>query len=154
MNKEIIQDTESRLNVLITIVLFFPVILQALFSSSGSDLIKINELILKWGLLIFLAIVNYLVFQWNKKKSSERILEYFNYVIYANLICYAFLILILAFVANGYVSLITIVLYTVSLCGIMSLPVIGILVLLSNNILEILDGGRSIIKFFREKIRK
>lgn len=124
-----IEETEKRLQFTIVIGLFFPVILEALFNMNGSDQKEVSEIVLKAGLMIFILIVNYLLFEWRKHSLTPRQLDYLNWVFFSTIACYALVVLFFGFVANGDITSInwlTWIYYPSILVGAMYIPVVSI----------------------------
>ncbi len=124
-----IEETEKRLQFTIVIGLFFPVILEALFGMSGHDQKEVSEIVLKAGLMIFILIMNYLLFEWRKHALTSRQLDYLNWVFFSTIACYALVVLFFGFIANGNITSInwlTWVYYPSILVGAMYIPVVSI----------------------------
>lgn len=59
-------DVEKRLQFVITLVLFFPIILTAMYSYADSKQNSMSVSALTWGTFIFLYLVSYLVIEVRK----------------------------------------------------------------------------------------
>lgn len=128
-----IEETEKRLQFIIVIGLFFPVILEALFNLNQSDPKEVAETTLKAGLMISILIGNYLLFEWRKHHLSSRQLDYLNWVFFVTIACYALVILFFGFVANGNVeshNWLTWIYYPSILVGAMYIPIVSIAIML------------------------
>ncbi len=124
-----IEETEKRLHFTIVIGLFFPVTLEALFSINGHEQEETSEIVLKAGLMIFILILNYLLFEWRKHSLPPRQLDYLNWVFFSTIACYALVVLFFGFIANGNVTTInwlTWIYYPSILVGAMYIPVVSI----------------------------
>ncbi len=111
---------ESRLQFLIGLSLFFPIIMQAVFDKETSGA---NNIILKWGLTITVLIASYLYIEYVDPAFSERMEKVLNGIIGVNILMFIPVILILAFNPVNVAGLFRMGL-TVGFWGIMMLPVI------------------------------
>lgn len=134
-HKEKIEGVEKKLHFTVMLGLFFPVLLEALFSFSGSSTVQASETILKSGIIIFFLITNYLLFEWQKTILSRRQLDYLDWVFISTIICFVFVVLFLGFVANKNITTLNWVSefsYPFALIGFMYIPLVSIIIMIIN----------------------
>ncbi len=134
MQKEkLIEDVDKKLQFTLVLALFFPVLLEALFDLSGANHTEASNIILKWSLVIFLLILNYLIFESKKAELSIKSLKYLGWVFVSNTLCYALVILSFG-ISTTYVAQtdnqILVFMYSFALYGIMTSPVIALFIML------------------------
>jgi len=130
-----IEGTEKRLQFMVMVGLFFPVLIEALFSFSGSTPQQVGEIVLKSGLIIFFVVLNYLLFEWQKSKLSSRQLDYLNWVFISTIICFVSIVLFFGLVANENIKEINWVagyIYPFMFAGFMYIPVVSLLIMFVN----------------------
>lgn len=140
-----ITRTEKHLQFAATLALFLPVLLEAFFNYSGQGIVETSGIVIKSGVVIFLFILNYLLFEWRKSKFSLRQSDYLCWVYVLTIICFAWVILFLGFVVNGDITLPSALeefAYGFSVFGLMAFPGIGIVITLFGRWSESFRGVR------------
>lgn len=94
------EKLKSRFQFLVTIALFFPILLESLFKQGGSSESSINKIMLYWGLEVAILIVSYILLECTKRWSSERIFKLINISLFANLGSFAVVLFIFAAMQN------------------------------------------------------
>ncbi len=114
------EKLKSRLQVLLGLSLFFPVVMQALFDKETSG---VNHLILQWSTVIAVLIVNYLIIEYFTPKFSKKVEKILDRVIGINILLFVPVIMILATNPVNIAGLARVGL-TLSVWGIITLPII------------------------------
>ncbi len=89
-------EIEQRLQVIITVMMFFPVLVDALFGISGESREVFGTIIMKWGFLASFYLIFYLLFQHFKKNKIEGVLVKINTYCLAPLWLLVFLMVLLS----------------------------------------------------------
>ena len=128
------EKLKPRFQFLVTIALFFPVLLEPLFKQSGNSESSINKIMLYWGLEVAILIVSYILLECTKKWSSERIFKLVNISLFANLGSFAIVLFIFAAMQNTmYISYFYLYVFGTTFPAILVIPTI-IFILLATNI--------------------
>jgi len=89
------EKLQQRLQFVITIFLFFPVILDALYKQAN-NYSDFNKTILSWGLTISVLILDYILLEFVKKWNYKNTFKYIDYSLFVILGSFAFVFYILA----------------------------------------------------------
>ncbi|MFZ2072297.1 MAG: hypothetical protein WA101_00325 [Minisyncoccia bacterium] len=129
-------DTEKlkpRFQFLVTIALFFPILLEPLLKQGGSLESGINKIMLYWGLEVAILIVSYILLECTKRWSSERIFKLINISLFANLSSFAVVLFIFAAMQNTmYISYFYLYIFGTAFPAILVIPSIIFMVLAIN----------------------
>ena len=126
-----LKSLENKIQFCVVLSMFLPVLLEALFDISKSG--EGSGVIMKYGIIVFFLILNYLLFEWRKERLTLRQLDYINWVFVSMTLCFAVVILFFALLANDNLKSLTLVSYLsfpAALTGIMYLPLVSIGVIL------------------------
>jgi magnesium-transporting ATPase (P-type) len=107
---------------------------------SGSGTQEVSKSILASSITIFVFIVNYLLFEWQKHKLSERNLEILNATFIVSIICFATLILLLGlFASRNILNLDWLQSFTLlfALLGTLVFPLFGVIIMVFNYLIDI-----------------
>lgn len=132
MAEQLVKNIESKLQFAVALSLFFPVVLEALFTLADADSVEMSTNILRFCFAVFLLIINWLLFDWRKNKLPLSILSFFSWTGILVIICFATLFLFFGFVANGSVTNFDSLyrsLYIIALTGIIVLPFINLILI-------------------------
>lgn len=78
-NKEFIKEIENRLQLVITISIFFLAIISYFFKSRGADEVRVNEIVLSYGIILVFYLLNYILFEIFRLKIKEVFLKWINW---------------------------------------------------------------------------
>jgi hypothetical protein len=92
-----VKELESRFQFLITLALFFPLIISNLYILAGGGEKSSAITILQWGIFISLLLAAYLIFIFLKKKTSSRFLSTLNIFVLINIFLFIPNIVIFAY---------------------------------------------------------
>lgn len=81
-HKENTEKLKSRFQFLVTIALFFPVILDSLLNKDSA---KDSSIIFYWGFQVAILILGYILIECTKKWSNETIYKLANFSLFVNL---------------------------------------------------------------------
>lgn len=131
--KEKIEDASKRLYFVITLILFFPILLQAIFGLPNSGENNVNEVILKSGISLSFLIICYIIFEIRKNKISSIALKFLNATYLLIVACFASLLIFFAYVTNEDSipqNWILENIFLLSLWGFMWLPVVSVIIVI------------------------
>lgn len=111
-------NLESKFQFLITLALFLPVIMEAVFDQKNA-----NPTILQWGIVIAMLIVNYLYISSFKHEFPKKMLKFITITTDFNILSYALFILTTAYQVN-HLYLITNIVLLISFYAVMFLPLL------------------------------
>lgn len=153
---ERIKQLSDRIQFLGVITLFFPTLLQSLFKFLGNSDKEADKILVQWSLVVFLFLMNYLLFDARKDKLTPRMIDYLNWSIFFNIASFAFLILFFGFMTNEtfQISSVYLFFYSFALVSLIASPVITGLVFLSTFAIDIWGDLKSISKTLKEKRAK
>jgi hypothetical protein len=114
------KELENKLQFLVTISLFIPVVVQSLF---GKEIETANHNILEWGIVVCVLILNYLLVNLQKEELSKISTKRLEGLVTLNMFLYVLFILITAY-WPAQIPFVPKVVFIVSLYGIMLLPVL------------------------------
>ncbi len=109
-----IDKVEKKLEFYATLSMFFPVIIKSFMEFSGSlgnEIIKMD--LMSTGLLVFIAIMNFLIFHAFKEKLSNSALNCLNWIYSITIFTIAVIILSFGILANNISEKVTFSLLTV-----------------------------------------
>lgn len=69
--KEIIVEIEQRLQIIITVMMFFPAVIDGLFKISSDTQEGQGNIMVNWGISVVFFIIVYLIFEHQKSYRSE-----------------------------------------------------------------------------------
>lgn len=118
------KDLENKLQFVITLTLFFPVLMSALFEINTA-----NEIILKWGRVVIFLILNYLYLNLLKPELTSKIIKWIDLLLDLNI--FLFIPLILSFSVQTKSTLFTQITLLTGLWGVMLVPIFILLLLIS-----------------------
>lgn len=131
------EETEKlkpRLQFLVTIALFFPIILEYLFKQGGTSDLEVNKMILLWGLEIAILICCYILLECTKRWESQKIFNLTNCFLFVNMFSFSVVLFIFAAMQNtGYISYIYLYVFGTAFPSVLAIPTI-LFILLTVNI--------------------
>ncbi len=133
--KEKIKSVEKKIQLVVMLAVFFPVVIEAIFSFAGTEPKETSGIILQSGMIIFFAVTNYLVFEWQKYKLSSRQLDYLTWILVSTIICFTYVVFFLALATdenNQWIGSISAYLYPFLLGGFAYLPAVSLLIIVMN----------------------
>lgn len=123
-------DIEKRLQLVMVLVLFFPVLLDALYKSV-SDELSASHMILKWSIVIVVLVLSYLCYEGIKDRILVWVARWTNILLLLEVALFTPVFLGLA-LFDQTPSLLNLIAYDIGLLGVMSLP-FGIFIILLIN---------------------
>lgn len=124
-----VRELRSRLQFVIVLALFFPVVLESMYKAAGTDNVSAT-IILQWGLLVAFLILSYLLLETIKERLQIKFVKLLDRLL---LVQIAVFIPVLYVFAEGatkdHVSLLHIVPFTMAMHGMLWIPVILFLML-------------------------
>ncbi|HVY67300.1 MAG TPA: hypothetical protein VHA30_00160 [Patescibacteria group bacterium] len=133
--KELIGEVERRLEFVITLAIFFPSLLYSLFNVANESEQNSNGIIIKWGLFVSFYIIDYIIFQIRKKRTGESLLEMLKILLLIGIGIYIIPIWDMAIYGNGPIYGISALLFKSSLWILLAIPLLLIILLLTEDIL-------------------
>jgi glucan phosphoethanolaminetransferase (alkaline phosphatase superfamily) len=98
--KDLIQNIESRFQILITLSILFPSLIYYLGKVTGQTDAQAEIVMLQFGILIGAILIDYVIFQSSKHTFSEKLLHWINEVLLWSIAFFAAAIFALAVLAN------------------------------------------------------
>ncbi len=95
-----VEEVEKHLQFTIVLAMFFPVLVEALFSLGEYSVESVSRTTLGLGASISILIMSYILFEWRKNKLTNRVLKYLNWTFFATIICYACIFLLLSQISS------------------------------------------------------
>lgn len=132
---EKMEEVEKKLQFVVMLALFFPVVIEALFRFAEVNQKDISASVLQLGMTIFFAVTSYLVFEWQKQSLSSRQLDYLSWVSVSTAVCFSFVVLFLATFtteSNQWLTSIGVFTYPFLFGGFVYLPVVNLFVMIGN----------------------
>lgn len=133
ISRESNQKLKSRFQFLVTITLFFPILLEILFKEGGSPETNINKIMLYWGLEVAILIVSYILLECTEKWGSKITFKLTNISLFANLGSFAVVLFVFAGIQNTmYISYYYLFLFGTAFPAILVIPTIIFMLLVFN----------------------
>ncbi len=131
------KDLENKLQFIITLSLFFPVLLYAIFDNKGA-----SQATLKWGTVVIFLIFNYLYLNLLKSELPKKIIKWLDILLDINIVF--FIPLIFSFSFQIKYIIITKILLFLGSWGVLLVPITILLLLFCYTIFT------SFPKFFKK----
>ncbi len=128
----LITSIKSRLQVVITLVAFFPAILLSLGTIAQDSPISMNKFSLQWGVIIFLYIIVYLSVEILIEKIFEKSMKIISSLLLLAVFLFAIIIFIISAVTVQDLSNIYLYVFKISFISITIIPlVIALIIIIS-----------------------
>lgn len=122
-----INDLEKQFQVFLTIILFFPVILNSLYV--GKDLtMEGNKVVSFWGIAIGISFLSYFLLETGKEKLNLKTTKRLSNLLLLNILFFGFIGVLTALIATGVVSSFWIYYRSISILTLLPTLVLAILV--------------------------
>lgn len=125
------EKLEKRLQFVITIALFFTVILDAIFKLAPNNF-NSNQIVLLWGASVAALLVDYIVLELAENKLKPWVYKYTNRLLLADVAMFVVLLVVNAAVSVGTAPLFYKLPYIVSLYGVLLIPMVILAIFISD----------------------
>lgn len=120
-------ELKKRLEFIITLALFFPVVLDAIYKATPDES-KSGSIILLWGIVIAVLILNYLFVELRKGKMLDWVIKYADRLLVLEVVTFIPVLFVLAATQRELVSFPYVLSLVIGTISIIFIPV-GVLVL-------------------------
>jgi hypothetical protein len=134
--KELMKESEDRLEFVIALAVFFPTLLYSLSKLASQNDQQANSMVVSWSIIVAAYLIDYCIFQYFKKIAKSIIIKFVTFLPLLGVVSFIVPIWYMALYKNAPISGFNAFLFRVFVFGLPVVPLLLLIALLTEVIIH------------------